>query len=93
MIPLIVSLTLLLSQGGFTEAQIKCTMELVQIESNFHIDSRNTKTGAYGLFQLMNVKSSLPLKNQVDRYKRYISHRYKNDACLALKHLKFKNWY
>ena len=68
-------------------------MQLVQIESNFHIDSRNTKSGAYGLFQLMNISGKLPLKKQVERYQRYISHRYKNDACLALKHLQYHNWY
>lgn len=93
MVALIVSLTLLLSQGGYTEAQIKCTMDLVQIESNFHIHSKNSSSGAYGLFQLMRVDRQLTLKQQVDRYNRYIKHRYKNNSCLALKHLKLHKWY
>ncbi len=93
MVSLIVSLTLLLSQAGFNEAQIQCTMNLVQKESNYNIDSRNNKTGAYGLFQLMRVDKKLTLKQQSDRYVRYINHRYKGDACLAWKHFKAKNWY
>jgi uncharacterized protein YdiU (UPF0061 family) len=54
-IEVIVSLTLLLSNQGYTNKEINCTMNLVKVESNFHLHSKNSKSGAYGLFQLMNA--------------------------------------
>lgn len=93
MISVIISLTLLLSQAGYNEAQIQCTMNLVQKESNFNLHSRNNKTGAYGLFQLMRVDKQLTMKQQTNRYIKYINHRYKGNACLAWEHFKARNWY
>lgn len=90
---IIVSLTLLLSQAGYTEKDIQCTMSLVQRESNFNLHSRNSTTGAYGLFQIMRINKHLSLKEQVKRFDRYIQHRYQGSPCLALKHFKTKNWY
>jgi len=68
-------------------------MKLVQKESNFHLHSRNKTSGAYGLFQILNIKEQLPLKEQVIRYDRYINKRYKSDACLAYQHALLKGWY
>lgn len=93
MISVIISLAILLSQAGYSEAQILCTANLVQKESNYNLHSRNSKTGAYGLFQLMRVDKKLTLKQQTDRYIKYINHRYKGDACLAWKHFQKNNWY
>lgn len=68
-------------------------MSLVQKESNFNLHSKNSKSGAYGLFQLMNVKTKLSMQQQVDRFDRYIQHRYSGSICKALAHQKLKNWY
>ena len=93
MIEIIVSLTLLLSNQGYTNKEINCTMNLVKIESNFHLHSRNSTSGAYGLFQLMNVKTKLSMKQQVARFDRYVKHRYSGSVCKALGHQKLKHWY
>ena len=93
MIEIIVSLTLLLSNQGYTSKEINCTMNLVKIESNFHLHSRNSTSGAYGLFQLMNVKTKLSIEQQVARFDRYVKHRYSGSVCKALAHQKLKNWY
>lgn len=92
-IDIIVALTLLLNSAGYSEKDIQCTMALVQKESNFHIHSRNSTTGAYGLFQIMRITKNLSLKEQVRRFDSYIKHRYQGSPCLALKHFKAKNWY
>lgn len=95
MLETIVSLILLLNSAGYSEKDIKCTVSLVQKESNFNLHSRNSTTGAYGLFQIMRIekKTFLSLKEQVSRFDRYIEHRYQGSPCLALKHFKAKNWY
>jgi len=92
-IEIIVALTLLLSGQGYSQQEVNCAMSLVQAESNFHLHSKNTKSGAYGLFQLMNVKGQLSMKNQVIRFDRYIKSRYDGSICKALVHQKTKHWY
>lgn len=93
MIEIIVSLTLLLSGTGYTNNEIQCTMSLVKQESNFHLHSRNSKTGAYGLFQIMNIKTNMSMKSQVARFNKYIKARYSGSVCKALAHQQLKNWY
>jgi hypothetical protein len=85
----------MLSDLGYSKAEITCTMNLVQRESNFRIDARNKTSGAYGLFQFMNIEKNktLTMKEQVIRYDRYLKTRYKSDACLAYKHALLKGWY
>jgi hypothetical protein len=92
-IEIIVALTLLLSNQGYSTKEINCTMNLVKQESNFHLHSKNSKSGAYGLFQLMNVKTKLSMKQQVARFDRYVKHRYFGSVCKALEHQKLNNWY
>jgi len=92
-IEVIVSLTLLLSNQGYTNKEINCTMNLVKAESNFHLHSKNSKSDAYGLFQLMNVKTKLSMNQQVARFNRYVKHRYSGSVCKALEHQKQNNWY
>jgi hypothetical protein len=92
-IEIIVALTLLLSGQGYSQQEVNCAMNLVKAESNFHLHSRNTQSGAYGLFQLMNVKGQLSMKNQVIRFDRYIKSRYDGSICKALLHQKTKRWY
>ena len=93
MLEVIVALTLLFTNAGGSQKEIVCTLELVRIESNFHIHSKNNTSGAYGLFQLMGIDKKLTMKEQVVRFDRYIKHRYKGKSCLALDHLRSKNWY
>ena len=95
MLETLVSLILLLNSAGYSEKDIKCTVSLVQKESNFNLHSRNRKTGAYGLFQIMNIhkKAFLPIEEQVKRFDRYIKHRYEGRPCNAYKHFMLKNWY
>jgi len=92
-IEIIVSLTLMLSNSGYTEKEIQCTMSLVKQESNFNLHSRNSQSGAYGLFQIMNIKGKMSMKSQVARFDKYIKHRYSGSVCKALAHQKLKNWY
>jgi len=93
MISVIVTLTLLLSNLGYTEKEIQCTMQLVQKESNFNLHSRNNKSGAYGLFQIMNIKGTLTMPRQVERFDKYLKKRYNGNPCQAWDHFKLKNWY
>lgn len=93
MISVIVALTLMLSNLGYSKAEITCTMNLVQRESNFNLHSRNKTSGAYGLFQIMNIDKKLTMQEQVIRYDRYLKKRYKSSACLAYKHALLKGWY
>lgn len=93
MLEVIVALTLLLSNAGESQKEIVCSLDLVRIESNYHIESINTKSGAYGLFQLMRIDKKLSMQQQVDKYLKYLKHRYKGNSCLALKHLQSKHWY
>lgn len=93
MIEVIVALTLLLSNQGYAPKEINCTMNLIKIESNFHLHSKNSKSGAYGLFQLMNVKTKLSMKQQVARFDRYVKHRYSGSVCKALDHQYKFHWY
>lgn len=93
MISVIVTLTLLLSNLGYTEKEIQCTMQLVQKESNFNLHSRNKTSGAYGLFQIMNIKGTLTLPAQVARFDKYLKKRYNGSSCQAWQHFQLKNWY
>jgi hypothetical protein len=92
-IEIIVALTLMLTNQGYSQQEVNCTMNLVKQESNFHLHSKNSKSGAYGLFQLMNVKTKLSMNQQVARFDRYVKHRYSGSVCKALEHQKLNNWY
>jgi hypothetical protein len=92
-INIIVALTLMLTNQGYSQQEVVCTMNLIKIESNFHLHSKNSKSGAYGLFQLMNVKTKLSLNQQVARFNRYVEHRYSGSVCKALDHQYKFHWY
>ena len=93
MIEVIVALTLLLSNAGYSQQEINCTMNLVKAESNFNLHSRNSSSGAYGLFQIMNIKNKMSINQQFTRFDKYIKHRYSGSVCKALSHQKLKKWY
>lgn len=87
------ALTLLLTNAGESQKEVVCTLELVKRESNYNLHSTNSTSGAYGLFQLMRVDRKLSMQQQVDRYQRYIKHRYSGNSCLALSKAKRVGWY
>lgn len=87
------ALTLMLTNTGMSQKEVVCSLELVRIESNYHIHSTNSSSGAYGFFQLMGIDKKLSMKQQVDKFDKYLKHRYKNNSCVALGHLRSKNWY
>lgn len=93
MLEVIVALTLLLTNAGESQKEVVCTLELVKRESNYNLHSTNSTSGAYGLFQLMRVDRKLSMQQQVDRYQRYIKHRYSGNSCLALSKAKRVGWY
>jgi hypothetical protein len=93
LLEVIVALTLLLTNAGESQKEVVCTLELVKRESNYNLHSTNSKSGAYGLFQLMGVEKKLSMQQQVDRYQRYIKHRYSGNSCLALSKAKRVGWY
>jgi len=93
LLEVIVALTLMLTNAGMSQKEVVCTLELVKKESNYNLHSTNSSSGAYGLFQLMRVDKKLSMKQQVDRFDRYLKHRYKDSPCLALSHLRSKGWY
>lgn len=93
MLEVIVAITLMLTNAGMSQKEVVCSLELVRIESNYHLHSTNSSSGAYGLFQLMGIAKKLSMQQQVDRFDRYLKHRYKGNSCVALGHLRSKHWY
>jgi hypothetical protein len=93
LLEVIVALTLMLTNAGESQKEVVCTLELVKRESNYNLHSTNSTSGAYGLFQLMRVDRKLSMQQQVDRYQRYIQHRYSGNSCLALSKAKRVGWY
>jgi hypothetical protein len=93
LLEVIVALTLMLTNAGESQKEVVCTLELVKRESNYNLHSTNSTSGAYGLFQLMRVDRKLSMQQQVDRYQRYIKHRYSGNSCLALSKAKRVGWY
>lgn len=69
-----------------------CLDELLHKESRWNYKAKNTKSSAFGLFQMLNNKEKDPIK-QIDKGLRYIEHRYSGSACKALAHHKLKGWY
>lgn len=83
----------MLTNAGMSQKEVVCSLELVRIESNYNLHSTNSSSGAYGLFQLMGIAKKLSMQKQVDRFDRYLKHRYKGNSCVALGHLRSKHWY
>lgn len=74
------------------DKQYQCAYKLYMKESRF--DSRARNGSHYGIPQLRNKKLlNLDGYRQIDWGIRYVTHRYKNDYCLAYKHFKAKGWY
>jgi len=60
-----------------------CLDKLWTLESQWTPTSRNPKSSAYGIPQLLNMTETNPFK-QIDLGIKYIDHRYDGDSCKAL---------
>ena len=73
-----------------------CLVKAWNQESNWNPSAVGNKSGkqkAYGIPQIKNDRvRSLDAYSQIDYGLRYIKHRYSNDPCLMLKHLRKHNW-
>lgn len=76
--------------------QFMCLEKAWTIESNWNpraVGNKSGKQKAYGIPQIKNDRvKSLDPYSQIDYGLRYIKHRYSNDPCLMLKHLRKHNW-
>ena len=77
-----------------SDKQYRCLVTLWTLESNWSPVSRNPKSSAYGIPQLLKMKETNPFK-QIDLGVKYINKHviYKGDTCLALKAFKTKGYY
>ena len=67
------------------EKQYNCINKLWTIESHWNNKSKNRRSTAYGIAQVLGTKTSDPFK-QIDAGLSYIAHRFKGDGCAALAH-------
>ena len=71
-----------------SDKQYRCVSRLWYLESRWNNKSKNSKSTAYGIAQVLGTKTSDPYK-QIDAGLKYIAHRFNNDGCKALAyHLK-----
>lgn len=83
------------SRHGWTWHQWQCAARIVTKENpQWHVWRSNQQgSSAYGLFQILRLPKGTPLREQTDRFLRYVEHRYDNDPCKAWAHHKKHNWY
>ena len=78
---------------GYTHKQTACLLTLWTRESRLdHLAKNRQGSSAYGIAQLLREKSREP-ELQILHGIRYIGHRYRGDACLALRHSDRRGWY
>jgi hypothetical protein len=65
------------------DKQYRCLVILWRKESNWSPVSRNPKSSAFGIPQLLKMTETNPFK-QIDLGLKYIGHRYQGDTCKAL---------
>jgi len=77
-----------------SDKQYRCLVTLWRLESNWSPVSRNSKSSAYGIPQLLHMTETNPFK-QIDLGIKYIdAHKiYKGDMCKALDTHKHKGHY
>ena len=78
---------------GYTNKQAACLITLWTRESRFdHLAKNREGSSAFGIAQLLGEKSREP-ELQILHGIRYIGHRYRGDACSALRHSDRRGWY
>ena len=70
-----------------SDKEYRCLVELWDKESHWNYKAHNTKSSAYGIPQLLNMKVTNPYR-QIELGYKYITKRYKGSACKALAHHK-----
>jgi len=68
------------------DKQYRCLVDLWILESHWNYKANNAKSSAYGIPQLLHMKTTNPYR-QIELGLKYIAHRY-NTPCQALKHHK-----
>ena len=83
------------SRNGWTWHQWQCAARIITKENpSWNVWAKNREgSSAYGLFQILRMPHGTPLRQQTDRFLRYIAERYDNDPCKAWAHHQHKNWY
>lgn len=83
------------SRHGWSWEQWRAVVALVNVENTqWRIDAKNGEgSSAYGLFQILRMPHGTPLREQVDRFIRYIEHRYDGDPVKAWAHHREMGWY
>ena len=80
-----------------SDKQSDCLITLYSKESAFNhlaVGNLKGKYHTYGIPQLKNALiAELSPNKQIDYGIKYIKHRYKGDACLALHHFKTRGWH
>ena len=79
-------------QYGASRSEWRCLEKLWHQESRWNHRSKNPKSTAMGIAQLLN-ETSLDPHVQVNHGLKYIQSRYDGSACLALRHEHRKGWY
>ena len=72
--------------------EYSCINKLWTKESNWNPKSKNKKSTAYGIPQLLKLTTNDPYL-QIDAGLKYIKHRYKNGGCEALNFFLSKGYY
>jgi len=75
-----------------------CALAIAYRESRYQLHVRNATSGAYGVFQLMQVDKRMSLAKQIDRATKYVEHRYGKPYphhawCKAWSSWQSKGWY
>ena len=73
------------------DKQYRCLVELWTLESHWNHKANNPKSSAYGIPQLLNMRSTNPYR-QIELGLKYIAHRY-DTPCKALSYHKKKGHY
>jgi hypothetical protein len=78
-------------QLNYDFKEFYCVSDLWYLESRWNYKAKNPKSSAYGIPQLLKLKSNDPYY-QIDQGLKYIRHKHIN-ACNALAFHKKKGWY
>jgi hypothetical protein len=79
-------------QLNYNFKEFYCVSDLWYKESRWNPQAKNSKSSAYGIPQLLKLKSKDPFY-QIDQGLKYINSRYKGSACTALAFHKKKGYY
>jgi hypothetical protein len=78
-------------QLNYDFKEFYCVSDLWYLESRWNYKAKNPKSSAYGIPQLLNLKSKDPFY-QIDQGLKYIKHKHLT-ACNALAFHKKRGWY